>query len=239
METTDEDDQFDLSIYPFITWNINEVIADIIEQSTQQFPPDDKMELNNIARDIQVVYKNFSTECLISSSEDMIRSIKQYRTEQSDYYKEESGNLTSETHNYFGGATPNDSILYHYSMILLCDRLLNEGFTVNHKKGTEKLPQVKTFNDLFINPADIKPCVDVLNNYENSRNRGGEFKKFVVVAWIDYLESINKIYTCKYESVAPALATEFEGWKVGRRTWYEHANGYEHAKKYFIMNIPH
>jgi hypothetical protein len=95
-----------------------------------------------------------------------------------------------------------------------------------------------SFANLFKKLDDIRPSIEVLDSYEKSQNRAGKYKKFVIVAWIDYLESIGKIHTNKYELVAPVLVTEFAGWSIARRTWYDHAEGYDEAKKYFTMNIP-
>lgn len=103
-------------------------------------------------------------------------------------------------------------------------------------RPTEK-PLYKSFEDLFNNPDDIAPCVEALRSYEKGLSRKGEFKKFVVLTWIDYLYDIKKIRSCDFKIVAPVLANEFSGFTIPKRTTYSTAKGSAEAKKYFIMQI--
>ena len=105
----------------------------------------------------------------------------------------------------------------------------------------EPLPATyETFADLFRDPADIDKCVEVLNSYEAGKRRDGTFYKYVLVIWVEYLYSVDKIRTNKPELVAPVLANEL-GETVARRTFYETPEPVkaEHAKEYFRHNIPH
>lgn len=112
---------------------------------------------------------------------------------------------------------------------------------------TLKTPVYQSFTDLFYNSDDIKICVDVIRNYDIGKVVlgealnwiGGDKRKFVVVAWIDCLYHFKKIRTDQYKEVNPVLINEFKGFSIGRRTLYDKAGGYDQAKKYFTVNIPH
>ncbi|WP_157618526.1 hypothetical protein [Spirosoma spitsbergense] len=100
------------------------------------------------------------------------------------------------------------------------------------------LPQYTSFEELFKDPTDIAPCVKVLHQYEAGKSKKG-FKKFVVLAWIDWLYDKKKIRTNSFEIVAPILTKELDGFTVSKRTYYDTAKGSKDANLFFKINIPH
>lgn len=121
----------------------------------------------------------------------------------------------------------------------LISYLLQEHKPADTKTEKNTQRQYKSFSDLFISHDDINLCVEVLKKYEKNRTRNGEFRKCVVIAWIDYLHDIKKIHTNDFKLVAPVLVTEFLGFTIGRRTTYDTPKCRMEAKNHFIMNIPH
>ena len=226
---------------PFITWNIDEVAAEIVATAAKRFQPDNHTQQSKRATlQIMEYFEDYSKMAFLCTTAEVLADAEEQRTIHIEEFRE-----TGICLNWFGAKTQTDELFFFSALILFYNRLISEGFApISTAPATERPPvatvepEYKTFADLFVNPADIGLYVGILNKYEAGKSKGGGFKKFVLVAWIDSLHSINKIHTSKPELVAPVLANELKE-VVARRTFYETAKGTSHAKGYFIMHFPH
>ncbi|WP_080237676.1 hypothetical protein [Spirosoma rigui] len=102
-----------------------------------------------------------------------------------------------------------------------------------------------SFEDLFVKPDEVDLHIKTLQNYnpenpllgDNLQWIGGDRNKYVVVAWINQLHALEKIYSHQYDEVIPALKATFTGLNIAKRTFLDRVKGYEQAKKYFAINI--
>ena len=153
-----------MNALPFTTWNIDEVVADVVATSAKRFAPDNQQEVRNAADWISDDFGYYLDKSVVCSPAELLADAEQARAESIQSFTEDS-NLQ----NWFGPRTRSDCLFFWSAVVLFYQRLVNDGFNVKARKApaTDQPPVAtyKTFADLFINPDDIDSCVDALRRY--------------------------------------------------------------------------
>ena len=120
---------------PFTTWNIDEVIADVVRQSESRFG------LHNIARAsdwIKDDYRYYLNLALVKTVEELVDDAQQVRNECANSYM---NNVSCP--NDFGNTRTADCFFW-YTVILFYDRLISVGLTTNDNGRTGQLQVVNS-----------------------------------------------------------------------------------------------
>ncbi|GAB3501054.1 hypothetical protein GCM10027341_27300 [Spirosoma knui] len=126
-------------------------------------------------------------------------------------------------------------------------QILNE-WKKNHTLASQshKAPLYLTFEDLFILPANVDICVDVLRKYRldapllgEKNNWIGSFKdRGVIVAWIDQLEAKGKIRRIDRKQLVGLLNNFFSDLNMGKDARVFNNITKRDVKDYFASQLP-
>ncbi len=200
---------------PFTAWNIDEVVADVVATSAKRFTPDNQREVQKVVDWISDDFGYYLDKSVICSPAELLEDATQARADNVQSFME-----ASNLQNWFGEETRSDCLFFWTAVVLFYQRLVDEGFTAiatDQPPGTTvkgnslpvpRLPSADaqadprpaesfdSFTDLFIDPADIDPCIEALRKYRPEKPVlgegltwvGGPKNRGLIVAWIETME---------------------------------------------------
>ena len=141
---------------PYTTWNIDEVIADIISTAASQFPPDNWSKTKEAAIDIREHFKYFVAEGYVYDAAELLDSAKGGLDEFGEVFM----NISTCPDDFDDDeGTRSDALFLNYAIVLFYKRLISDGLTPISPAPAGEPPPVAT----------VKQSAGTRGPYQNPR----------------------------------------------------------------------